>query len=147
VDGMPRENAVAETRGEALDLRLDARGHVFGAAVRHVTIRPRGVLAGRSARRIEQRLLGDEYERTLGRTTLHHFGFGMQDIVESPADMNRGGAATFGVVPRDRLAQGPIHFEHAGAGAKTFERGAIAGGQRIAGDPRDLSWAQVEKNG
>src|SRR5581483_8239309 len=44
------EYAVAEARGEALDLRLDPLGHVDPRAVGDVAVAPHGVLAGRRAR-------------------------------------------------------------------------------------------------
>src|SRR5438876_3201666 len=42
---MTRQDAVAETRSEALDLGFDSVGHVNFRTAWHVTIRPRGLLA------------------------------------------------------------------------------------------------------
>src|SRR5439155_19856574 len=53
----PGEDQTSEARSEALDLRLDPFGHVLGPAVRHVALRPGGVLAGRRAGVVEERRL------------------------------------------------------------------------------------------
>ena len=57
---MPRQDAVAEAGREAFDLRFDGRRHVDRGAVRHVAVRPDGVLTGRGAGLIKQALLGHE---------------------------------------------------------------------------------------
>ena len=45
----PRQNAVAESGSEPLDLILEFRKHVYVRTVGHVTVRPRSVLACESA--------------------------------------------------------------------------------------------------
>src|SRR5206468_11565941 len=82
---VPREHALAEARCEALELRLDALGHVDGRAVRHVAVGPDRVLARGRARLIEEALLADEHERALGRVALPHLALGVRDVVERAA--------------------------------------------------------------
>jgi len=45
-ENMPRQNAIAKTGSEALDLSFEAREHVRGRAVGNVAVCPGGVLAG-----------------------------------------------------------------------------------------------------
>ena len=59
------EYTLPEAGGEPLDLPLDPIRHVHRRSVRHMAVRPAGVMARRCARVIEVALLRDEDERRL----------------------------------------------------------------------------------
>src|SRR5262244_1110093 len=60
-----RQYAVAETRGEPLDLCFDLLQHIHPRAVGHVTVSPDSVLAARSATRIEKGWLHQQNKWTI----------------------------------------------------------------------------------
>jgi len=136
--GVAGEDAIAKAGGEALDLLLDAGGHVGGATRGDVAVGPAGVATGGSAGGIDQGLLSDEDERTFGRPAVCHFRFGAEDLLETAADVNGGGLATGGVAPGNRLGQGPIDFENGGAVTKAKKTIAVGSGEFVAGDAGEL---------
>ena len=85
---MPGENAIAEPRSEPLDLRFDRARHVFRRSMGDVAISPSGVLPGRSAGVIEQALLRDQNERSIGRTPLPDRRLMRGDLVDGAAHMD-----------------------------------------------------------
>jgi hypothetical protein len=91
---VPGKNAVAKAGRKALDLGLDAFGHVDGGGVGDVTVGPEDVTAGRRAGWIEQGWLGEENERALGVTATGDIVFCLRDVLEGSAEMNGDGAAT-----------------------------------------------------
>src|SRR5829696_5317457 len=80
-----RKNTVPETGGEAFYLRLDPLGHIEGRAVWDVAVGPDGVLALRSARLIEEALLGEQDERPLGMLPVRHSSLPCRDLLERAA--------------------------------------------------------------
>ena len=77
-----RKDAVAKSRSVALDLRLDAFGHVDGRAIRHVAVRPEHVLSLGRAGRIEERWLRSQDERALGMPPLAHVVLARSDFFQ-----------------------------------------------------------------
>jgi len=147
IDRVPRENALAETGSKSLDLLLDSFGHVDGAAVGNVTVRPAGVPTRGCPRRIDQGLLRNQHKRSIGRTTAGYFGLGTKNFLECAARVNRGRAATFRVFPRNRLGERPIDLENTGAVSESRESIPIASGQLVLGDSGDLLWTEIKKDG
>jgi hypothetical protein len=111
VDGVTRQDEVAETGCKPLDLPLDAVGHVLRRSVRDVAVRPSGVMTGGRARRVEHALLRDEHEGLLSRPPLPDRSLVLGDLLEFPADVHRRRARAFRGLPRDRSGQRPVHFE------------------------------------
>ena len=138
-----REDEVAEARGEALDLRLDRVGHVAAPAVRDVAVRPGGVLALRRAGRVEQRVLGEQHERPLGRRCSSRRRARRR---RSRRASRRGGRSparrALGRAPRDRPVERPVELECARAvPVAARARGRSAPGSR--GDPQELARGDV----
>src|SRR5581483_8096297 len=104
-DRAASEHEVAEAGREALDLRLDRVGHVAGPAVRDVAVRPRRVLPLRGARRIEERVLGEDHERPVDRTAPPGSPLRRRDLVERAAEMDGRGLRDLRRAPRDRAGE------------------------------------------
>ena len=100
-----RQDEVAEAGREALELRLDARGHVDAGAARHVAVGPGGVLSGRRARRVEQALLRDDHVRPLRVLAAPDGRLAADDLLERSADVDGAGALALGRAPGDRAAR------------------------------------------
>jgi hypothetical protein len=83
------QDAVPEPRGEALDLVLDRVGHVDGGAVGDVAVGPGDVPALGCPRRIEQRRLCEDDERSLRVPSPCDRRFGRADLVRVPTDVDR----------------------------------------------------------
>src|SRR5436190_13829980 len=147
VPRVPRENAIAEAGSEALDLPLDALGHILGRSIRHVTVTPPRVLARRRARRIEHALLRDENERLLRGASVEHRMLALHDLVERAADVHRRRLCALRGLPRNRTVERPVDFEHARSVAKLAQLADIARGQLIAGNVRELTRSDVEEDG
>src|SRR5439155_1071664 len=138
-----RENPVAESRREALDLRLHSFGHVECGPVRNVAVRPHGVLARGSARRVEEALLSDEDERALGRRAARDLGLALGDLVERSSEMDRPCAKALFGAPRDRAIDRVVELEDARAVAERMELRAIPVGWTRAGDVFELPRGHV----
>ena len=123
---MARRDDVAKARREPLDLRLDLVGPIRGGAVRHMAIRPRGVLAGRRTRRVEQRLLREQNEwarRTV--VTLR-----LSDLRERASKVHRRRARALVGCPRDRRVERPVHLEGSRRVAVPAQRTCVRRRQR-----------------
>jgi hypothetical protein len=140
-----RQNAVAEAGGEALDLGLNARGHVLGRAVGDVAVGPEDVAAGRGAGGIEERGLRGEDERALGGAALGDGGFRGGDLFECAAEMDRGGAAAAGRAPGDGIGEGEVDFEGGGSAAEARVGMADAGREAVGGDGQELGGRGVKE--
>src|SRR6266545_3093864 len=136
-----REDEAAKSRCVPLDLRLDRIGRVARPALRHVTVRPGGVLARRRARIVEQALLREDHKRLLARpAAVPRFALGTRDLCERAADVHRSRAAAGFAQPRDRAVERPVELERRGPVA---EPGRIAG---QTGDTRKLVRRKVAEN-
>jgi hypothetical protein len=119
---VPREDDVPEPRREALDLPLDAVGHVRVAAVRHVAVDPAGVAAGGRARRVEQALLRDEDERRVADPAAGRISFRLRDLFIAAAEMHRAGAPASRGAPWDGLGERVVDLERPWTVAKWLSR-------------------------
>src|SRR2546421_9793279 len=89
-----RQNAIAETGSEPLDLRFDFVGDVDLRSEWHVRIGPKRVLTTRGARFVKKTLLCDQNKWALGNFSVCDVTFRGRDFIERPAQMNRSGATT-----------------------------------------------------
>ena len=142
---VPRRNAVAEARREALDLRFDCSSEIAAVAVRHVAVRPRRVHAVRSAARVEQRVLRQQHERPLAAHSAPRIALGTRDLLDAPADVHGRRLRTFAGPPRDRRAQRVVDLEHARAVAESFIRPRLRSSQRVARQAHELPRRDVEE--
>src|SRR5207245_8849237 len=102
----PPDTTHTKPRAETLDLLLHPFGHIEGGTIRGVAVRPHGVLPRRRARWVEEALLSDEDERTLGRRPARDLCFALGDLVERPAEMHRPCAETILRAPGRRAGAG-----------------------------------------
>ena len=133
---------VAEARCEALDLRLDRVGRVAVPALRHVAVRPRGVLALGRARVVEEALLHEQHERPLaGAASLPRRALGLRDLGERAAEVDGPGTAQRVARPRDRRVERPVELER---------RRPVAKAERVprqAREARELARRDVAEHG
>lgn len=132
------ENAIAKTRGEALDLRFEGVEHVHGGAVGNVAVGPGGVLPSRGARGIEETGLREEDEGAVGMAAVADGVFGGGNFFGASAEMHGGGAETVLRSPGDGRMQGVIDFENTGAVAVFREAARKSEGQAVSGDAQEL---------
>src|SRR5438105_2434108 len=142
-----REHPFAESGRKALELGLDARQHVDGRAMRHVTVAPERVRAGRRAAGVEYTWLRNENRRTLGMLTATDGCCTRQHLVERSAEVERTRVATLVGTPGHGCRQRPIYLEDARSIAEPLECAAISTGQSIAHEMQDLSRRDVEQDG
>src|SRR4029079_5308231 len=108
-----RENTIAKTGRESLDLRFDLVRHIGAAAERNMAVCPERVLTTRRSRFIEQTLLRDQDKRALGNFSARNLALRRRDFVNGSAEMNCSCLTTSFGLPWDRLAQRIIDFENA----------------------------------
>ncbi len=138
------EDAIAHPRREALDLAEDAIGHVDGGPVRHVAVGPQRVLAGRRARGIEEALLRDEHEGTIGVLAAPDGGLRGRDFGQRAAEVDGPRVCAFPRPPRDGAVEGGVDLEHSRTVAVALQAATIAAGQPLARDRHQLAGSQVE---
>src|SRR5271170_5670618 len=97
-----RQDALAETGREALDLVFEGLEHVELGAVRDVAICPGGVLPFRRARGIEQTRLRHQDKGTLGMTPTPHGRFGRGYFAGTSTQMHGCRAQALRCFPRNR---------------------------------------------
>src|ERR1051326_885141 len=94
------ENARAKAWCETFNLILDAIGHIDRRTVWDVTIGPQRVLTFRRARRVEQRRLREQHERTIRTLPLPDRRLGFFDLRQRTTEMNRRCLLTLCRAPR-----------------------------------------------
>src|SRR5439155_243835 len=141
-----REHEVAEARRESLHLRLDRFRHVLRRPVRDVAVRPRRVLPGRGAGRVEERVLGEEHERPRARPATPGVPLGGRDLVERPAEMDGARGRALGRAPGDRAVESPVELERTGAVSVRTERALVARRQPAAREPDELPRDDVRED-
>src|SRR5215207_9689272 len=147
VDGVARDDEVAEAGGEALDLSLDAFGHVHVRAVRDVAVGPARLLARGRARLVEEALLRDDDEGPLGVRAAPDGGLGLRDLLDGGAEVDgRRAPARLGP-PRDGPAERPVDLEDAGAVPELRQALSVAAGQPPARYLDHLPRREVEEHG
>src|SRR5205823_14648780 len=139
----PGENAFAEARREALDLRFHSLGHVKGRAIGNVAVRPHGVLPRGRARGVEEALLSDEDERTLGRRPARDLCFALGDLIERASEVHGTRAKAIFRAPRDRAVDRVVELEDARPVAERTELRAITVRKTWTGHLVELSRRDV----
>jgi hypothetical protein len=87
------EDPLAETRGEALDLRLDLGRGIAAVAGRDMRVGVERMHIAARAPRVGQILLADQDEGPLGHPSSADVAFGGGDVLQRAADVNGAGAA------------------------------------------------------
>src|SRR5437588_12334533 len=86
-----RQNAIAKTGREPLDLRFDSFRHVDLATKRNMAISPKGVLSARRARFVKETLLRDQHEWTLWNFAARDIALCARNFLNRSAEMNGPG--------------------------------------------------------
>src|SRR5918994_7285777 len=144
--GAPGQDRLPETRREALDLRLDRLRIVLARAVRHVAVRPGGVLALGRAGGVEARVLCQEHERRRPLPAGPGRPLRGRELVERAAEVHRRGAADLGRAPRDGLRERPVQLEGTRPVAVAAERALVALGETAAPEPKQLAGRDVREH-
>jgi hypothetical protein len=145
------EDAVAEAGREALHLRLHALGHdrrrgrPVDAVLRAVRVRPRGVLAGRRARRVGDALLAEQQERGVGEAVVSLFDGGHELLLGS-SHVDGPGAVDVRVLPGDRAVERPVDLDRRRALDVGAQRLAVPRGQ-LFGHPHQRARHDVGDHG
>ena len=132
--GRPREDQVPKAGSEPFHLRFDAIRHVDGRAGRHVAVRPGGVPARRSPRRIPRLVLREEGERAVRRTARGHLALRADDLIERPAEVDRRSPSQAVSGPGHRPRQGPVDLEDTRPVAESLVAPPGPRRESIAGD-------------
>src|SRR5579859_366866 len=143
---MPRQDALAKAGREALDLRLDALGHVVRRAVRHVAVYPGDLFSLRCAGNVEEALLRYQHERTFRWHTAPDGPLRCRDLLQRAAQMYRACLAASLSRPRYRSIQGVIELEDAGAIAIPCQPGLIAGWQTLVCQRQQLARRDITED-
>src|SRR6185503_9205012 len=138
------QDQVAKTRGEALDLRLDAPGHVDGRRVRNVAVRVARVPAHGRAQRVEQALLRDEHEGSLGDLAAPGRALRRGDLLQLPPDVHRGDTLATARAPGDGTGEGPVELVDRRTVAVPLEPAAVPRRQAITREFEQLSGREVQ---
>src|ERR1041385_6227595 len=101
--------------------------------MRHVTVGPGGVFAGRSTRGIEQALLGDDHIRRLGVYPRARRLLRRDDFVQSAPQVHRGSTLARRGPPGDRAVESPVSLKNARPIAIPCELAPIARWQAMVG--------------
>ena len=138
------QDPVAETRGEALDLRLDRGGGVAVPACGHVRVGVQRMHVAGGARRVGQVLLADEDERPLGHPARGHERLARRDVAVAAADMDCPGPARLLVRPRHAARDREVDLERARPVPVLRKRTCDPARHPVAGDPRRGGRGDVE---
>src|SRR5260370_9000361 len=108
-----------------------------------MAVRPRSVFTRRCACLVEQALLGQQHERSLGRYALPNGSFAGRDLWQRAAEMERRGAQAVGISPWNRSVERKIDLENARPVAEAREPPSIALGEPATGNAKHLPWRYV----
>src|SRR5579884_4261605 len=140
---MARQDAVAETGREALDLCFDALRHIKRGPVGHVTVGPGDVLSLRRARGIEQRRLREQDKWPVRMPVLPDCKFGFGDFFHCSAQMDRSGAGALSGLPRNGSGKGVVQLEGPRAVPETSQILLELTREPVAGKVQQLARADV----
>ncbi len=115
--------------------------------MRHVAVRPHGLLALGRPGGVHHRLLGDEGEGPLGHAALVHVPFRRRHLGHRPPAVHRARPPAVLVAPRDRSVDGVVDLERPAPEAEALEAGAAAHREVVTGDAQDLGGGGVEQHG
>ncbi len=104
-----------------------------------MAVAPRGVLPGGSAGVVEERRLREQHVRTLGVTAFPGSALRFGDLLQRPADVDRGGTAAVRRAPGNRSVESPVELEDARPVPVAAKRMSVVSGQLVAGDAKKLS--------
>jgi hypothetical protein len=121
-----REHAVSKSGCETLDLIFDLLRHVHVAAVWHVAIGVQRVLSSRRPGRIDGGVLHGQDEWLRWMFASEHCSLRGGNLLESAAQMQRGGASSGLSRPRYRRLERPVDLEHARPRLEALEPPPIA---------------------
>ena len=141
-----RKDDIAKAWCEALNLLFDALRHVHRPSIRHVAIRPAGVMTFRRASIVEQTLLGDKHERPIADTPMYCAVLGRGYLFVRPADVHGCCGFALGGFPRNGPAERPVHFEHARTMSKGAQLFAETGGQRVTRNPLECARRHIKED-
>src|SRR5215207_380708 len=140
------QDALLEARGEAFDLGLDPPCHVEGRAVGDVAVGPNGMLARRRAGRVEEALLRQQHERSLGMLAAPHGGFTGGDLLQRASEVDGPGPQALDGPPGDRAVEREIYLEDAGTVTVILEGAPVALGDVRPRDVEQLAGRDVEED-
>ena len=140
--GTPRQNTIAKSRREALDLLFQSVHHVNRRAMGNMAIGPCNVFAHRSTRRIEQRRLRQQNERSLRGLPACHGCFGRRNLCHAAAQVHGRGTQAFRSLPWNRRRQRIIQLEDPRTIAKIFQPSLIPFAENFLCD-KCRSWRGV----
>ena len=143
---MSRKDEIAEAWREALNLLFDALRHVHRPSIRHMAIRPAGVMTFRRASIVEQALLGDKHERPIADAPTYCAVLGRGHLFVGPAHVNGCCGFALGGFPRNGPTERPVHFEHARTMSKGAQLFAETGGQRVTRNPLECARRHIEED-
>ena len=136
---LPGANQGAEARREALDLRLDAVGHVLRRAERDVAVGPGRVQSGRGSRVVEEGRLRQQDVRAFRVAAFARRALGLGDLLERAAEVQASPRACSRRRPRNRAVESPVELEDPRAVPVPAKRTGVVRRKAIAGDPEQLS--------
>ncbi|HET9754394.1 MAG TPA: lipase maturation factor family protein, partial [Myxococcales bacterium] len=142
-----RQHGLPESRREPLELRLDARSHVHRRAVGDVAVGPEGVLSRGRTGVVEEALLRDEDEGSLGMLAAGDGGLARGDLLETAADVHGARAAAVVSAPGNRGGEGVVELEHARSAPESAQRAAVGLRQPRRRDPLQDRGGGVEEDG
>src|SRR5919112_2865411 len=144
-DGL-REYALSEAGGEAFDLAFYPARHVEGRAVGDVAVRPHSVLALRSARGVEEALLGEQDKGPLRVLSPGDGGLARGDFLQRPTEVHGPGTPALLRSPGYRTIEREVDLEDAGPVAVALEGPPIPLREVLAGNGEELSRRNVEED-
>src|SRR5258706_13324808 len=110
-----------------------------------MAVRPHSVFTRRCTCLVEQALLGQQHERSLGRYALPNGSFAGRDLWQRAAEMERRGAQAVGISPWNRSVERKIDLEDARPVAEARKPPPIALGDPVTGNGEQLARRDVGK--
>src|SRR5258708_39809648 len=104
-----------------------------------MAVRPRSVFTRRCACLVEQALLGQQHERSLGRYALPNGSFAGRDLWQRAAEMERRGAQAVGIAPWNRAVERKIDLEDARPVAEARQPPSVPLGGPVTGNAAQLA--------
>src|SRR5438270_13830690 len=142
----PRQNNFTESRSKALNLVLDPFEHVYLRSIRNMTVCPRRVFPLGSARWIEKTGLSQKNEGTIGVLSASHRLLRCRNLFECPAQVYGRRPQALGSLPRNRRAQGVVHFERARSIAESLQLVHVALREPLRANFEKLARGHITKD-
>ena len=142
--GGPCEHPVTKPRGETLDLRLDALGHVDRRPRGHMTVGPQRAASCRCARWVDNARLHHDAIGTLGVPPRSYLRLGAGYLLECAPQVDGSGFPAHGRFPRDRAIERPVDLAHARSVLKALKGSPVAFRQTVGCEIEQLAWCDIE---